>query len=205
MSIKTILFDADGVVINAEMFSLKYQKEFGVSNDKMLPFFTGVFKDCLVGKNDLKKVIKPYLKDWQWQGSANELLTYWFKAEHQVDKNIIKLISKLRTRGIKCYLVMNQEKYRTAYIKKEMGLRKVFDKIYVSCQIGYKKPHINFYKFVYQDLIKSDKLKKSEILYFDDLNEAVKTAKTFGIHSYLYTGFRQLHETVKKSISSELK
>ncbi|MGM0629425.1 MAG: hypothetical protein ACQESA_03285 [Patescibacteria group bacterium] len=39
MSIKCILFDADGVVINAEMFSVHYEREFGVSQDEMSSFF----------------------------------------------------------------------------------------------------------------------------------------------------------------------
>ena len=60
--IKAIIFDADGVVINSpEMFSIQYQKAFGISNDVMLPFFEGIFQDCLKGKADLKEELKHHL------------------------------------------------------------------------------------------------------------------------------------------------
>ena len=39
MTIKTLLFDADGVVINTERFNILYQKKHAISNDKMIPFF----------------------------------------------------------------------------------------------------------------------------------------------------------------------
>jgi len=39
MTTKCILFDADGVVIDSEMFSVQYQKEYDISNDDMIPFF----------------------------------------------------------------------------------------------------------------------------------------------------------------------
>ena len=34
MAIKCILFDADSVVINSELFSVQYQKKFGVSDNE---------------------------------------------------------------------------------------------------------------------------------------------------------------------------
>ena len=61
--IKAIVLDADGVIINKpDMFSVQYQKEFGISNEVMLPFFKGRFQDCLTGKADLKEELKPFLK-----------------------------------------------------------------------------------------------------------------------------------------------
>ncbi len=80
--IKVILFDVDGVVVQAGQFSLKYQREFGLADDAMLSFFKGTFQDCVVGKTDLLVAVKPFLKEWKWDKTAEEFLQFWFKAEH---------------------------------------------------------------------------------------------------------------------------
>jgi putative hydrolase of the HAD superfamily len=112
MTTKCILFDADGVVINSEMLSVQYQKEHDVSNDDMIPFFEGEFQNCIVGKTDLIELVKPWLPKWKWDGTVDEFLQFWFKAEHNVDERMVAVIRNLRKKGIKCYLATNQEKYR---------------------------------------------------------------------------------------------
>ena len=63
--LKGILFDVDGVVVKSEMFSVQYQKKFEISNDEMLPFFTGIFQECIVGKADLKEALPEWLAKWK--------------------------------------------------------------------------------------------------------------------------------------------
>lgn len=53
--IKAVIFDADGVLIKAERFSLHLERDYGITKERTLPFFTGIFKDCLIGKADLKE------------------------------------------------------------------------------------------------------------------------------------------------------
>lgn len=189
MNTKCILFDADGVVINSEMFSVQYQIRFGVSDDEMLPFFRGIFKDCLVGKADLKEVVRPYLKDWKWTGTVDEFLQFWFKTEHHIDEKMIELIKALRSKNIKCFLVTNQEKYRTEYMTNEMGFKKVFDHIFSSAEIGYKKPEREFYEFIFNWINKTKSVAKEEIFYIDDSQEAINAANTYGINSRFYANF----------------
>ena len=129
--IKAIIFNADGVVIDSpKIFSVQYQEKYKISYNKMLVFFDTVFQDCLVDRADLKEAIKPYLKDWQWDKSIDELLKFWFKAEYKPNLKMISFIKKLREKGIKCYLMTNQEKYRTEYIKKEMNFDHIFDQVF---------------------------------------------------------------------------
>jgi putative hydrolase of the HAD superfamily len=62
-NIKHILFDTDGVLVHAEPWSIRYAREAGVTAD-MQVFFRGIFQDCLLGKEDLKQVLGPYLEQW---------------------------------------------------------------------------------------------------------------------------------------------
>lgn len=98
MRIKAVLFDTGGVVVNGGSFSEQYQKKFGVSNDKMLPFFKGIFRDCLIGKVDLKEAVQPFLSDWKWSGNADDFLKLWFEMDHNIDQRIVEVVSELQSK-----------------------------------------------------------------------------------------------------------
>ena len=109
--IKTVLFDVDGVIIpKKRRFSSNFSREFNVPIEKLSKFFENEFQLCLVGKADLKKEIKNYLKHWNWEKSIDELLKYWFENESKVDKKLLNNINNLRSRGIKCFLSTNSGK-----------------------------------------------------------------------------------------------
>jgi len=118
--IKVVLFDVDGVIVNAEMWSKQLANDYGINPSIIDTFFKKEFQNCLIGKADLKVSISPYLKKWGWDKSVDDLLEYWFKSEHKIFEPLIIYIQNLRTKGIKCYLATNQEKYRTEYMLDQM-------------------------------------------------------------------------------------
>lgn len=148
-----------------------------------------------MGKADLKEELKPLLKDWKWEKSVDELLDYWFEGENYVDKKIIGAIRRLRQKGIKCILATNQEKYRFDYMKNRMGLGNVFDNIYCSAEIGLKKPDEEYLKYINDDL----KLKKEEIMFWDDRESYANAARSFGWQSYVYKNFEDFKKIIKIS------
>ena len=182
---RVILFDADGVVIQTELFSVQYGKEVGVVQEEFTPFFKGIFQECLVGKADLKEIIKPFLAKWKWTDGVDAYLLRWFKAEHHVDQQLLDYIKKLRQRGILCFVATNQDKYRLEYLRTKMNFNNLFDGIYCSCEIGSKKPEPAFYEYILQDLAKRG-IGKDEILFVDDTPTHAEGAKQAGIEDYLY-------------------
>lgn len=196
--IKAILFDADGVLINSERFSVQLVRDYGISTEKTLPFFNGIFQDCITGTADLKEVIGPFLTEWGWERSVDEFLDYWFKSEHQIDQPLIEYIQTIRKAGIKCYIATNQEKHRVAYMLDRMGFKISFDKVFASAHLGYKKPSRDFYQ---QLMHKLPSIQKSEVLFWDDTDENVDAARQFGISAELYTNLREFqnkHEEVSR-------
>lgn len=192
--IKVILFDADGVLINGEKFSVNLEREYGISKEKTLPFFTGIFKECIIGNADLKEVIKPYLKDWGWEKSVEELLDFWFKSEHKIDEELVKYIQQLRQKGIQCYLATNQEKYRATYMLDKMGFKDCFDQVFASAHLGHKKPDLEFFSKVMEKL---SEIKKDEVLFWDDTLENIEAAIQFGIKAEFYTNFQDFKEKMQ--------
>lgn len=198
MSKRAILFDADGVIISSEMFSIPYQREFGVLPDAMLPFFHGIFKKCLIGKADLKVAVQPYLAQWKWNGSVEDFLVYWFKSEHAIDQKLVEVINKLRKGGALCFLATNQEKYRTEYIRTIMGFKNIVDGIFSSAEIGFCKPDVQFFKSILSTLHEKYNISGEESLFIDDDILNVEAANGVGINSYLYSDFENFLNFIKK-------
>ena len=183
--IKAMTFDADGVVITDNLhFSQQLERNFGISPARTEAFFTGVFQQCLTGGADLKQELAKYLKAWGWHGTVDELVAFWFQCEDHLNEELTKEIQRLRTKGIKCYLATNQEKYRTDYIANQMGCGVLFDGIFSSAQIGAKKPSLEFLKKV-SESIKGIPLK--EIMFWDDSRENIEAANSFGFNAHLFT------------------
>lgn len=194
--IKAILFDGDGMLINKPLlFSQHLSRDYNVPIEIINEFFKTDFQPCLIGRADLKEVIKPHLKLWNWPGTVEELLNYWFASENYIDPEIIKSIVDFKAAGLKCYLHSNQEAYRADYMTEVMGLDKIMDDIFSSAHLGVKKPEQTFWRVV-TDILSP--LNKNEILVWDDDPENVKSAKQFGLNAELYTNYQAFTETMKK-------
>ncbi len=183
--VKIIVFDADGMVITGERFSSRFSRTHNIPMKKLDEFFDNEFKDCIIGKKDLKKAIAPYLQKWNYSGTTEELLYFWHAESYRTDPEIIAAIKTARTKGIYCVLATNQEKYRLAYMKNEMGLSRVFDDIIASCEVGEKKPKPTFLDALMERLPVGTN--KKEVLYFDDREDNIVIAKDYGLSARLYS------------------
>lgn len=189
---KAILFDLDGIVmIGREIyFSRRYSKEHGIPQEVVNEFFLENFKKCTFGTCDLKEEIAPFLPRWNWHKSVEEFIEYWFKTESTTDEEVLKIIDALRAKGYPCYIATRQEKYRMKYLLEEVGLAQHFDGVFCTCDIGYDKSQPEFWQFVLKKL----DLAPEEILFFDDKQKNVDTARTLGIDAHFYNAIGVLQE-----------
>jgi putative hydrolase of the HAD superfamily len=192
--IKVVLFDADGVVVTPEkIFSQRMRAEYGVPEEELERFFRGDFRECLVGKTDLRELLSKRMEKWGWQGTVDELLEYWFVNESQTDDRVINVIKQLKEKGIQVYLTTNQEKNRTDYFKKQMGFEGLFYGVFVSCYIGHIKNDIRFWR----EALKQINAKPEEIMFWDDSKDNIETAQSVGMNAYLYKDFDTFYNQVK--------
>lgn len=188
---KAVVFDADGMMIkNSVWFSKRLAKQYGVKEELILPFFQNEFQQCLVGQADLKEELAKYIPIWGWPGTIDELLEFWFSGEAEVDESIVGVIQDLKQKGINCYLATNNEKYRTEYMAEKLGFSKLFAKIFSSAYIGLKKPQLEFYQYIIDDL----KLSKDEVLFWDDEADKLEEVKKHQFIIEKYTDFESFKD-----------
>ena len=173
---KTFVFDADGVVCIGSEFGGALEKEHGILRSSMAPFFKGPFSGCILGTFDLKDELAPYLSRWGWRGSIDEFLAFWFQSEHVMNAQILDCVRTLRKRGHTCVLGTNQEKYRAAYLRREMRLGDEFDHIFASHELHAAKPTRQFFKSIEGRLGQTS----SNLCLIDDMEENVTGAQAAG-------------------------
>ncbi len=194
---QALLLDMDGVVVTGEDFADCLKRDLGLTREDTKDFFTGVFRDCQMGKADLKKKIAPYLSTWGWKKSVDEFLEYWFTSHSRTDEQLLRYVQELRAKKTLCYLVGNQEKYRAEYLGEVVGLRKSFDGVFVSAEVGYLKEDQRFFEHVLREL----RLPPAAVLHFDDSERCVASAQAAGIRAHLYTGYQDFVQETENFVS----
>lgn len=190
-----LLLDTDGVLFIGEYkyFDEKFSKEHSVSSEMIKPFFKNEFKDCLVGKRDLKQELLQYLEKWNWEGSVDDFLKYWFSEEKKIDIKVIRTVRKLRKKGVRCYLVTDQEKNRAEFLRKKYKEFAEFDGVFFSCEIGYRKDQKEFFEKVLEEV---GVIRAENVYYWDDSEGNVNVAKSVGLRAFLYKSFSDFEKEV---------
>ena len=198
--ISTVIYDADQTVLNSPRynFSNTFTQEMGIANDAMEPFFKGAFKLCTIGKADVKETLKPFLKGWNWKGSADELLAYWFAAENNIDEHIIQHVRELRAKGVRCFLATDNERRRTDYLWNTLGLASEFDGIFSSSSTGFTKQESGAWIHIWETLAKPE---KESVLFWDDAVENVAAARAFGFLAEQYINFNTYATVMAKLLT----
>jgi len=153
----------------------------------------GFYKDdiarkCSEGEADAVENIMLFLKKFGWKDTAENYFKEQFEFEAKyLDEELISLIQGFRDRDIKCYLGTDQEENRANFLLENMKLKKSFDGYFVSCFIGYRKCHDNFWINVLENLkAKFPTIKPNEMVFFDDIQNNVDVAIKYGIKAFLF-------------------
>jgi putative hydrolase of the HAD superfamily len=195
-----VLFDMDGVLAIGEPFAAHLARLGTVTLDQSGVFFGGPFQQCLVGRADLKRELAPYLAAWGWPGSVDEFLAAWFAHEHVINEPLVARIRQLRADGVACYIATNQERYRTDYIREQMGFGKACDGVFSSAELGCAKHDTAFFARLLSRLrvrtVLRD-LRQCDALFWDDSAANVAVARAAGLRAEQYTSVADFDKTMR--------
>ncbi|MFH1162069.1 MAG: HAD-IA family hydrolase [Candidatus Jorgensenbacteria bacterium] len=110
----------------------------------------------------------------------------------EINNQILDLADKLRVGGYKVGLLSNND-IAAAIRFRETGLTNHFDVVVVSAEIGYSKPHSKAFEIFIERLGVTAK----DLIYIDDTEKSLTTAKEIGFYPILFTNYESLLHDLK--------
>ena len=187
-NIKAIIFDLGAVILN-----IKYQntisafRKLGVK--KPTTFFSKKKQISLFDKIETGKISEQefllQIKKQTKSKDLNKIKCAWNSMILDLPENRIKLLKELNTR-FSIFLLSNTNIIHIEEFKRKIGLIKytefynLFNKVYYSFEIGFRKPDPEVFKLVLYE----NKLKPNEVLFVDDSIQHINSAKLIGIKTH---------------------
>ena len=187
-NIKTIIFDLGAVLlnINYQLTIIEFAK-FGVKN--VDSFYSkkvqkNLFNEIETGKISVDSFLKSLQKETE-NASTNEVRNTWNSMLLDLPKERIELLKKLK-QDFPIYLLSNTNSIHISEFRKKLGETKyqefynLFDKVYYSHEIGFRKPN----KEAFQLILDENNLKANEVLFIDDSPQHIEGANKLGIQTH---------------------
>jgi putative hydrolase of the HAD superfamily len=110
------------------------------------------------------------------------------------NKPMAALLCALKKRH-KLHLISNINKLHYDYIAARFARSmRLFDKVYLSCEAGVRKPHVD----IYRKAILGANAKPQEVIYIDDRADLIKEARKLGFKSVVFKNVGDLKKQLRK-------
>ena len=185
---KAIIFDLGGVILNIDYkLTIDTFKKLGIENATS---FYGkkvqhpIFDKIEVGEVRPKAFLE-FLQKESRKASLREVKNAWNAMLLDLPQKRLEVIKKLKNNH-KIFLLSNTNEIHINALKRILGNAKwvnftsLFDKIYLSHEIGYRKPN----KEAFQIILKENNLQTREVYFIDDSLQHIKSAENLGINCH---------------------
>jgi len=189
--IKNIIFDLGGVLITLDRDeAVNRFKEAGLENaEELLSAYhqKGIFLELEEGKLSKEEFYEAVRKE-AGKFISNETIDHgWLGFLKEVPAYKMVMLEELRRKGYRLYLLSNTNPvimdwaHSPAFSPQGKSIDEYFDKLYLSYQIGYTKPHTEIFQFMFKD----SGMIPSESLFIDDGIANIEMGKQLGMKTYL--------------------
>ena len=186
-NVKAIIFDLGAVILN-----INYQntidefKKLGVKNPNS--FYskkkqTHLFNQIETGKISQKEFLLQLQKETS-DASIQQVKNAWNAMLLDLPEERIKLLKSLN-QNYAIFLLSNTNALHICEFKKKLGdneyteFYNLFDKVYYSHKIGFRKPQAEAFTII----LNQNKLSAHEVLFIDDSPQHIEGAKKLGIQA----------------------
>lgn len=195
MVYKAIGFDRTGVIVGetATSFNKKVSGILGVSVDAFKIAYRKYNQDFNTDKITTEELWSRVLKELNKLPYLIEVLAIVNKPK-EVNSDVITLIKNLRDRGYRVGLLSNDKEEVAKHIHEVEHLDDIFDVVLISSETGLTKPN----KEAYLDLISKLETTPDQLVFIDDSQVNLDSAKELGITSVLCLDHRELQDQLEK-------
>ena len=189
--IKNIVFDLGGVIITLDRDeAVSRFEKMGLENaEELLSAYhqKGIFLELEEGKLSQDEFYEAIRKEAGQFITKETINDGWMGFMKEVPKYKMVMLEELRQKGYRLYLLSNTNPIimdwalSSAFSPQGKGLHEYLDKLYLSYQIGYTKPHPEIFRFMFID----SGMIPSESLFIDDGAANIGMANQLGMKTYL--------------------
>lgn len=192
-SFKNIIFDLGGVILDISYDkTIQAFKNLGIQDFEQLytqATQTGFFDDFETGKMSSSKFIAALQHKIANDITSNDIIHAWNAMLLNWDIHRLNLLVELRKHH-RVFLLSNTNSiHQSSFmlsLKEQTGLATLmnhFDKIYMSHEIGLRKPNVEIFEYVLND----QQINAEETLFLDDSIQHIEGARTIGITAHHIT------------------
>ena len=145
-----------------------------------------IHRDFERGKISEKDFIAQMLEWLEHKITAEQFIRYW-SSIFSLNTEVISLLPKLKEK-YKLYLLSNTNSIHQKYGYQHYDFLRIFDKLFLSHEVGYVKPEEGIYRAVEN----FSGLPSEEHIFIDDIAEYVEAAKQLGWDGIQFTGYENL-------------
>ena len=185
---KAIIFDLGGVILNIDYkLTIAEFEKLGVKNADS--FYSKKVQDPIFDKLEAGAISpKEFLEQLQKEcdNASIELVeNAWNAMLLDLPQSRLNYIKTLKN-NYQIFLLSNTNAIHIRAFKNKIGAEKwkafssVFDKMYLSHEIGFRKPD----KEAFQIILEENNLKPNEVFFIDDSPQHIETAKGLGINCH---------------------
>lgn len=196
--IKAIVFDCGGVVVQSNLSQItKFLAEsFGISQSDVESYLskecisdlaTGKVKENVFWENFAKKNQLSLPEDFH-----SHYLSF-LKNVFPPDNEILAFVKSLQNSGLQTPMLSDVTEWQADGFR-ELGLYENFFPVFLSCEIGLKKPNPTIFQYLLSQL----KLSPEACIFIDDREANIAAAKEVGIDAICFTTLDELKAALKK-------
>lgn len=194
--IKTILFDYNGIFApdsgNWNCYR-NFTQKTALTDEKLSKIWDKYNSTIFVGEEKLIDFLNEVTKVSGNKLSADKLLNSYLN-DITIYEDALNFARQLKKKGFNLIILSNETKEAADYKVKKYQLKKIFNRLYFSANIGMTKRNPKAFKLV----ISNENLNPKEILFIDDREHNVAMAKIFGMKGIVYKNLNQLEQEIKQ-------
>ena len=185
---KAVIFDLGGVLLNIDYrLTIAAFNELGVKNADLFyskKIQNPIFDKIEIGAISPKEFLDALQKECK-NANVEQVENAWNSMLLDLPENRLDCIKNLKN-NYNIFLLSNTNEIHIKAFRKKIGEKQwevfssLFDKMYLSHQIGFRKPG----KEAFQIILEENKLKPNEVFFIDDSPKHIKAAKNLGINCY---------------------
>ncbi len=199
MKYEAIIFDLGGVLIDIDYnLTIDAFKSLGIENfDELFSQAaqTDLFSDFETGKISEQLFINKLLPILPENTTPNQVVHAWNALILNVPSKSIEILERLK-KDHKLFMLSNTNAIHFPVVRRrwkevsDLPIEHYFDKIYLSHEIGMRKPYKNIFQFVIED----QQLDPEKTLFIDDSIQHIKGAEKAGLKAYHLTSIKDLDQ-----------